>query len=314
MDNELREYAQLAGYLNGRGVPNMEEALREVFLLPIHHPFKELVNADFFRKLHAARVTEPFGFLNEELLDAMQQKMVRLLRALRQFSGGTGDEEVLALETRRRLETSLQLPVVESWYEWPADTKTQAALKYLKTAGHDELFPWSYLFGWIVVHSLGRIVGDADVPQRSRSWLDEWLLSKIIGNTLRDLKADDTAASQGVRLVGLLTSNQRWFEMEGPEELRAYRTLESLLKDGDGQQFLGINRYEEIVWFNGESFEELLWWLYVAAVIQICVDPSLAAAEVSAALVEHHKVIDELRQAAEKSEYQVEVLLELVKG
>ena len=267
-DNESRQYAQLAGSLNGRGVPNMDEALREVFLLPIHQPFKELVNADQFRQLMNARVTNPYGFLNEELLNGVEQKMMRLLRALRQFSGGAGDEVALAKETRRQLETALQLPVMKNWYEWPADPECAAALKFLDIDWNDNLFLWACLFGWVFVHALGKIGGDTDAPQRSRSWLDEWLLSKIIGNTLRDLGLDDEATLKGVRLIGLLTTNQHWFALEGPGELKARRTLEALLKDGDGQQFLGINRFDEVVWFKGESLDELLWWLYLVAVIQ----------------------------------------------
>ncbi|MGD9145696.1 MAG: alpha-amylase family glycosyl hydrolase, partial [Anaerolineae bacterium] len=50
-DNEWHQYAHLADYLGGRGVPSIEEALREVFLQPVHYPFKELVNGGHFRWL-----------------------------------------------------------------------------------------------------------------------------------------------------------------------------------------------------------------------------------------------------------------------
>src|SRR5947207_1797095 len=48
-DDPLHQYAQITGFLAGRGVPSIEEALKELFLQPIHYPFKELVNADLFR-------------------------------------------------------------------------------------------------------------------------------------------------------------------------------------------------------------------------------------------------------------------------
>ncbi len=260
------------------------------------------------------RVTEPYGFLNEEVLNAAQQKMVHLLRALRQNSGGAGDEEAIALEARGRLETALQISVMKTWHDWPAEPKCQAALQYLAGGRQDGLFPWACLFGWTFTHSLGRIVGEPDAPQRSRSWLDEWLLSRIIAQTLRDLGVDEALVGKGVSLIGLLITNQHWFDSEGPKELLACRTLEALLKDGDAQQYLGINRYEEIVWFNGEAFDELLWWLYLIAVVQICIDSQMPVNQVTAALVVAHRVVEELQQAAAKSEFQVENLLELVKG
>ena len=51
-DNEWHHYSHLASFLNGRGVPDMEEALQEVLLRPLHHPFKELVNPALFPATH----------------------------------------------------------------------------------------------------------------------------------------------------------------------------------------------------------------------------------------------------------------------
>ena len=77
---------------------------------------------------------------------------------------------------------------------------------------------------------------------------------------------------------------------------------------------MGINRYEEIVWFNGEAFDELMWWLYFVAAVPICVDPQQPVEKIAEALVEAHQVVEELQKAAAKSEFQVENLLEIVKG
>src|SRR5262249_27347149 len=57
-DDLMHHYAQLAGFLDGRGVPSIDEALKELFLQPIHYPFKELVNADMFGRLRAAVATD----------------------------------------------------------------------------------------------------------------------------------------------------------------------------------------------------------------------------------------------------------------
>lgn len=54
-DNEWGQYARLNAYLAGRGVPSLDEAARELFLEPIHAPFRQLVNADLYRRLIAVR-------------------------------------------------------------------------------------------------------------------------------------------------------------------------------------------------------------------------------------------------------------------
>ncbi|MFW6181222.1 MAG: alpha-amylase family glycosyl hydrolase, partial [Spirochaetota bacterium] len=42
--DEDGRYAALAAYLNGRGVPGVQEAMKEVFLQPLHRAWRELVN------------------------------------------------------------------------------------------------------------------------------------------------------------------------------------------------------------------------------------------------------------------------------
>jgi hypothetical protein len=50
-DDEWGSYRQLSAYLNGRGVPDLEEARKEIILHPIHTSFRELMNAGSLRWL-----------------------------------------------------------------------------------------------------------------------------------------------------------------------------------------------------------------------------------------------------------------------
>src|SRR5207237_2352153 len=110
-DNEWRHYANLAGYLNGQGVPNINEALRETFLQPIHAPYRELVNADLFRRIMAQRASslrsggktngkakqsEDQALVREALLDEVEQKMLHLAHEIKAYTQGTGNETALA--------------------------------------------------------------------------------------------------------------------------------------------------------------------------------------------------------------------------
>ncbi len=272
-DNGNRQYAQLAGYLNGRGVVNMDEALREVFLRPILDPFRELVNAPVLRELLEARVTDPHGFLNQNLLDSVEQKAVRLGQAVQQFTGApAGREAVLAREIRQRLEAILQLPVLETWYEWPDMPLCRDAMAYVLANLKEKPAFWATLYCWVFVHALGRLADEADAAQVSRSWLDEWLLGRMIANALRDLGLDENAIDRTEKLVGLLTMQQEWFEVTGSDQERASRVLEAILKDAEGQRLLNVNRYEDVVWFTGEALDEVLAWFFLTAVVQSSAD------------------------------------------
>ena len=323
-DNEWRQYAHLTAYLDGRGVPNIDEALQEVFLQPIHEAFKELVNAEMFRRLMAARVTAPDMQLDTALMDEVEQKTVRLLREIKQLTLGAGDQVAIAQEIRREIESILRLPVLREAgrFPLPRSRKYASASRYLTANLDDDASTWSSMLGWCFVHSLGKLVHETGFEQQSRSWMDEWLLGKIIAGVLQDLGLDEAAAWWDVAVIKSLTAHQRWFEegrlgdkgtgrqRDKAKQERAYRVLQAALQDAEIQQLLHVNRYQGILWFNKEAFERLLWWMLFLAVVEI--SATRPAAEVAQEIVEQYDVVAKLLKAEKKSAYQVEKLLEAV--
>ena len=308
-DNDWHQYAHLAAYLNGRGVPSIDEALKEIFLQPVHHPFKELVNADMFQRLMDARVTQPDGQLDVSLVDEVEEKTAHLLSEAKQLTGGTGDEAAITLDIRRKLEAILQLAALESRYATTRSSKYKSAANYLSETLHDDPVTWGGVLSWLFVHSLGKILTEVDYEGQSRSWIDEWLLGKIITGVLRDLGLDDVRAWHTVTVIKLLTTHQRWFETQVSEKTPAYQILESWLRDSEVQGFLQVNRYQDVLWFNQEAFEQLLWWMLLVATIVLNAEPDRSTTEMTEEIVQCYDIIQQLRQAEQQSEYQVEKLL-----
>jgi len=316
-DDEWHQYAHLTAYLNGRGVPSIEEALKEVLLQPVHAPFKELVNAGMFGRLIDARVTDPDGGLDAHLMDEVEGVTVQLLTEARQFVGGSGDEAAIAAaiaasiaqDIRRELEAVLQLPILESRYPSPKNSKYKAAVNYLNADLVDAPAIWGGILSWLFVHSLGRALDESDFEGQSRSWIDEWLLGKIIAGALRDLGLDDEAAWWLVATLKLLTTHQSWFQARTPGKQEAYRVLETWLRDSEVQSFIQVNRYQDVLWFNKEAFEQLLWWMLIPAVVTLSADASRPATEVAGGITDCYQIIQQLLRAGLDSEYQLEKLL-----
>jgi hypothetical protein len=107
----------------------------------------------------------------------------------------------------------------------------------------------------------------------------------------------------------LLTGYQKWFEAKSSDQKQVHAILEALFKDDEVQQFLQVNRYNDIWWFNKEAFEEILWWLMMVAALAIGSDPSRPVNAVVEELEGCHSIIQAWQQAAEESGYQVEKLL-----
>jgi glycosidase len=311
-DNEWHQYAHLAAYLDGRGVPNMEEALKEVFLQEIHSPFKELVNPGMYRRLFEAREGDLLGAARVALLDEAEWKLTNMFTAMKSFSGGKGDATDLAREVRQQLEAALYLPRDSDPASWPQTPEFQAIADELQAVITDDVRIWGTLFSWVFVHSLGRIVSDDDAAATTRSWIDEWLLGRLIARVLHDLGLEEHKAEKAVQLVRLLTTHQSWFGANVARELPAYHVVEALLKDADGQQFLHVNRFQDVLWFTGEQFDELLDYLFLAAVIQFNSRSTPTSEQASDEIVKLHAIVRKLRRAGRRAEHQVEMLLEEV--
>jgi hypothetical protein len=164
----------------------------------------------------------------------------------------------------------------------------------------DDTVHWSLLFAWAITHDTGRLVAEtaAEAAQQSRAWLDEWLLRKAVAHTLRELGASNGEAWQAVSLLNVLVAQQDWAMSTAGKRKRASLVLERLLADEETRRYLGVNRYQDVLWFNQEAFEDLLWGLQVVAALQ---SPEQMPYD--------WKVIEKLRKALTRSEYQVDKLL-----
>jgi len=322
-DNEWHQYAQLTEYLDGRGVPSIDEALREIFLQPIHYPFRELVNADTFRRLMNGRLKSPEEQVDADLLSEIEQKMAHLLRQIKHLTQTETEEDQiaeLARNKRNKAKAILGLPVLKDRYPPARSKKYSSALKLVESSIESEkddeikILGFGILLAWTFTHELGRVIADEDYEERSRTWIDEWLFGKMIAQTYQDLGVEEGEAWWAVALVKLLCAHQNWHELEAAPNRRAFLVLNAWLQDGDVRNFLHLNRYQDILWFNKESFDTLIRWMFMVAVVGI-----LAAAEgneeaVKDQILEQYEVIEQLQKAVSKSDYQVEKLLDASKN
>lgn len=338
-DTEQVKYSQLAAMLNGRGVPSIDEAARELVLQAVHGVFRELVNAGMFAWFMPHRVFKPEADVSEAIGDEVEDKAERLLRAIKDLLGSAGDEVALAMDVRADLEAVLQLPIVDQRFPLPKSRKYPDAVKYLRvnlglplpvapapkatakktraaTQGEaappavtgalpaNEKLVWGVLFGWAMVRSLGRVHDAIDYAHFSRRWIDEWFLGRIAAAALREFGLDDWAAQKAVGAMRLMTKYQGWYAGKGTAKKRAAALLDRLLSDDEMRVFLNFNRYNGIEWYNKEAFDELLAWLHLEAALEA----SASGVAVAETIVAAHDVIKLLQAAEAQSDYQVEKL------
>jgi hypothetical protein len=143
--------------------------------------------------------------------------------------------------------------------------------------------------------------------------MDEWLLGKMTSAALQDLGLEENLAWQAVTVIKLLTGHADFCAEPADGTRSFYNLLRTWFEDGDLQRFIGVNRYQGILWFNREAFRTVLWWMYTAAVIEILAESNGLLEEAAARIDACYALVKRIEKAEQGSSYQVERLLEAAK-
>lgn len=306
-DSASGQYRHLAAMLGGRGVPSIDDALREIMVEPVRTPFREVVNGALFKRLLDLR-TAADPSEADDLLEEVESRMMTLLHAVHAFTeapvlaanavdADAPDESAepaeltdaladRAAELRETLLRVLSLPAQE----------TPDFLAPLVEGIDSDAALWGGLLGWIVASALG----DADDV---RGWMDEWLLGRLIADAIRSLGANGNvngspnAANRAVWAVKLALGQSSLFHPVVEEHPRAI--LQALLQDTDAQQLLSINHFQGVIWYSKEGFDHLLQWMLVIGQLTGTHDEREA----------RYQTLMQLMLAGEASGYRVETLL-----
>jgi hypothetical protein len=334
-DNEWHQYANLAGYLNGRGVPDINEALKEIILQPVHQAYRELVNPGFFRWVITNRNLDPTSTeletssdtSSQQLMAEVNQKTSRLMEEVNQITQSSADVTSIVEELQKDFIAILSLPHFPNAYRQLQTKKYQSAIKYLH-AGNvknspwvcGDTYTWSVALGWLFTSQLGRIISNDAYEEISRSWVDEWVLNKILVSTLNDLGLDERSGWRAVTLVKLLTTHHSWWKTISSSKNKKdgsglYQVMSSLLSDSDALTYLGVNRYQDILWFNKEAIEDLFWWLFIVGLVEIVTtyNQNDQSSEMGRMILACNEAVTNLLNAAQESGYKLEKLLALLK-
>ncbi len=232
-ENEWGHYGMLDGFLNGRGVHNIEEIRQEIILQPVLGPFRELVNPGFFSWAFENGVGQA-----EEIHRQAVEKYSRLLDGIAGYAL-PGAEKSATLDT--------------------FDSFITNALGALGADGKKlELGDWAVLLSWAICRPLGLLAGPENDALRSRAWMDQWQLSKTIRDCLRQLGQDENLTDLLQALVG---RQSPWFRE------KSYETLRSWLQNSEIARQMGVNRYQEVLWYNRPGLGEIIRWAGLLAQI-----------------------------------------------
>jgi hypothetical protein len=322
VDDQWHSYRRLYEYLGQRGVPSIQQALQELLLQPVLSPFRQIVNPGYFRYLLDARLLDADARLPDGLLDEARQKVSHLIDGVDYLTGSSENRAQILQNVHTGLRLALSLPSFELRYALPNTKRYARALLALVLPAEGER-DWVLLLGWLFTRELGCLRPGNRNEDQTIAWLFEWQFTRILQETGRALGLDGPAVDEIGRLQRLLVAYQHWYAQVGKQSLA--EVFEGWLSDPDVQSYLSINRYEDVLWFNKERFDNLVRWLLLLAVFETPVatptasssspaSTTGAASTPSAAwllerLLLAYAMIEKLQKAGDVSGYQIDKLL-----
>ena len=309
-DDEFGSYRSLCDYLNGRGVPSIQEALQELLLGPVMRPYMEIANSGYLKYLLDNRLTSGVSKVPESLLDETVLKMSALITGVRELVGYNRDQADILNGVRRQMELILSLSIPGESYPLPEGKLALEALTFVQSGLEARPDRWIILLAGTFLQNLGKLTGAEDYEEHSLSWTEEWHLASKLAEAAQQLGVEPAAVWQISQTLRLLISQQRWYDRLGRNSVK--HIFEKWLSDIEIQRYLGINRYKDILWFNHEAFEDFIWWMVTISITSAPSQPDWTAAQFVERLIGGYEIGLSLLEAEEDSGYQVTRLLELL--
>ena len=282
-------YARLERYLSGRGVPDIKTVFRDLYLENIHAAFRNLI---CFENLKALINATDKNLKTE--LERFEDIFLRLIIEIRKVTSIKSDTKEIVKKTSDKLKLVIENRGLISEGSFmdklPSCTESGAL---------------GFAIIWAMIHNLGALFTDNNTGRRTRLLLEEMLFSGIIKETLSEHDECSVDGDHAIELLKVLCSEEdrRLPIIENLPEI----TLE-LIADNDVRSLLGINIYNDIEWFNKESYQSLAVWLfYIFTLKKLEQNP-----EEKTPTADLFRTLDMLVEAAEESSYRLDWLIKLL--
>ncbi len=295
-DNEFFHYAQLYDLLGGKGVHGINETLHEIIYQPLLDSFKKIVNTHNFKNLLDSQKTE-------SIVEDISKKLNTFLLEVKKYSSSKKDVVIIDKVIQSKLRATLQLHQGLLQIDLPPNLRKIFTFLLPKSE-----FEWGILFSWLFIHQLGRVTSEENYEVQSRSWFDEWRLSKYIKNTLRELSINEEEKTMEVgSIIKLIVSLHNWSNSMEYREKNFYAIFQSFFGDPEIQLYLKVNRYHNLLWYSAEEFNNFTRWIWLTAIIdRIAKSNDRLSNEIEELLVYFRKITE----IAKTSKYQVNKFLD----
>ncbi len=306
-DDPSHDYSALYRFIGYQGVPDNDRALTELVLKPILEPYRMIVNQGYLDYLLKKYTT--LQELDTIELNEIPDRIGGYLDGIAHYTGIEGDHSELRDDIIALFSSCLTIHGVLDHQVPGAGKKAKEIVTSLHKPLKKEKGRWVTLLAWALCSQTGRLSNRDEYTVQSLSWLEELQLYKPVADTLRNMHTGESESQNLQLLLRIGITHQDWYEVTKKESLQGI--MKNWFADPEVQNFLRVNRYQEVLWYNREAFNDFIWWMAVLALCKHAADPATDSTSLTEVILHLKEITTELRKIDEKSGYKFDKLFEL---
>jgi len=347
-DDAKGRWGRLHNDLNGRGVPDPLAAIKDIYLGELYYRFTELIKPEIVINLIGSleNVKDKTRFAS--FIETLKEPVETFIKTASNFIYGAdgaydawtlpvqADEKKTAKGKGKTADNKNAPGTDEIWKEFEAylnklktisdvlsNSKDIAPIfdKALKGRMENKSLFYSIALSYGVLSMMSSIISAAFVvpkgqvsgKQTAALTYDHWDLGRKLRDNYRNAGMSDQETWRVTDITRAVlnrakseTAKIKWTDSNAAEF--AAMVIERNYIDEDFRRILGINFYDDKVWFNKESFETALFYSSLFAMIE-CEGTEIPVEEFVNRI---SNVYDVLKTAEEKSEYRFDNLLDIL--
>jgi glycosidase len=328
--SQEKPWDRLSDQLNGRGVPNLEDALVNLELQPVHDALRQMLSPAIVRMLAGlAEYPRTAAATNTATEQEREEFFSRAGACFESFLGqaqkvyltnanGASKLEptastLLIAVFQERLRAIMRIPVIEALFTvpWPA-----AARRVLPSPSPQltATAVWGPVLGWCVLELLAESIDALNPDHAALDLFDRLRLREPFAQAFAALGFEGEEAWRvAARIKVLLLAGAGVGKQEPTDAASESANLSreqtaiapALWLDSDVRWLTGVHAAEGEDYLVRELYEELLWWLLMPSLLRLASQASPSRSAVAAMSMS----IEEELTAVEAASYRVKLML-----
>ncbi|MCL2197231.1 MAG: hypothetical protein FWB77_06405, partial [Treponema sp.] len=333
-DDARGRWARLNNDLNGSGVSDLHASIKDIFLGELYYRFNEILKPEIVNGLNVS-IYEKF------FVDSFREPVIAFIKtAVHYIGGANGAWDPWAVPSKTDSKTNIEFTAIDHdaiWKEFEAyinmlknilealkKSKSPLLDRITKCMSERQLIH-SVALTYGVISLLRSIIGkEATGAHAENLAFNHWDLGRKIRDAYKFFGASDAEAW---RITDLMKAVLRRTNDESGA-LAAY-SWDKSMKNGlkfsasdfaafiieenystdDFRRILGINFFNDVAWFNKESFEDALFYSSLFFMMETSV-----RIPIEERIERIAGIYDVLLKAEAKSEYRFDILLDILTG